>query len=257
MIAAAPPADPDGPTRGAERPPTESSAAAERSESRAEPSLLRAAPADTCYGAVMGEVRPFDGAPDTLERLGYAVRRQALAGEALTAVQAAFDEALAVGIPAGVADALWLPLQRRLLSDRRVLRPARGAIMEWLSPLVGPLVPHCGDICRIAAPGHATLPHQDAYYGGHAAALTVWVAIEDIPLERGPLVLWPGSHRRGRFVHGPGSSGILSLPTDVCWHGGDLAAGDAIVFLADTVHATLPNRGLTVRRSVDYRFWPA
>lgn len=202
-------------------------------------------------------VAPLEETPGSLERLGYAVRRHALDNDTLGALRAAFDEALAPGTPVDATDVLWLPMQQRLLSDPRILQPARAVFLEWLASLAGPMVPHCGDICRTASPGHRTLPHQDANYGGHHGAVTVWVAVDDVPLSHGPLILWPGSHRLGRLLHGPGSRGILDLPDDVVWHGSNLGAGDAIAFLSGTVHATLPNRSDHVRRSVDYRFWPA
>ncbi len=188
-----------------------------------------------------------------LDDAGYRHLPGLVTGHALVKLQQAFVDALSPN----TGDPSWVVLQQRLLADPRVLGVGdaiRASVTDW----VGPVVAHCGDICRVAQPGHVTRPHQDAAYSRREDALTVWVAVVDVPLHSGPLIVWPASHRLGLLDHGPGESGVTDARlTDSDWHGGALTAGDAIAFRALTVHASLPNNGSTPRLSVDYRYWPA
>ena len=126
--------------------------------------------------------------------------------------------------------------------------------------------PHAGDVCRLvspAAPELTTPPHQDAAYLKDAAAVwTAWLSLGPCPTPLGPLAVWPGSHRLGLRPHAPvvAGGGVVgtSVPDDIAWATGDLAAGDVILFSALTVHCALDN--LTsdqLRVSVDYRYRPA
>ena len=122
---------------------------------------------------------------------------------------------------------------------------------------------HVGDVCRVVSPGAhdlATPAHQDAAYLPKPEGVwTAWVALHDCPRELGPLTLLVGSHRGGVRPHAAVIAGASAVGTDVPdaapWCGGDLGAGDVLLFSSFTVHRALPN--LTADRlrvSMDYRY---
>ena len=139
------------------------------------------------------------------------------------------------------------------------------ALLGVLGDLYGrPVRTRRGDLCRIAVPGHpdrATPPHQDHHYvGGSPEIWTAWLPLTDCPLELGPLVVLPGSHRGGARPHGVAAAGVegVAVEDGAVWAGGDLAAGDALLFSSLTIHRSLPNRTADrLRLSVDYRYEPA
>jgi ectoine hydroxylase-related dioxygenase (phytanoyl-CoA dioxygenase family) len=158
-------------------------------------------------------------------------------------------------------DPRWLELQQRVIPDPAFIRvgdhPRLLAILEAL--LNEPPMTRRGDICRVALP-HAlhltTPPHQDHYYtGGTTRIWTCWIALQDTPIELGPIAVLPGSHRFGfRAHHRQG----IDLPVGVSWAASPLSPGDAVLFNALTVHRALPNTTPDrIRLSVDYRYQPS
>ena len=124
---------------------------------------------------------------------------------------------------------------------------------------------HVGDVCRLVSPGAPELttpPHQDAAYLEDAAAVwTAWLSLGACPTPLGPLAIWPGSHRLGLRPHAPviAGGGVVgtTVPDDVAWAAGDLAAGDIVLFSSLTVHCALDNVTTDqLRVSVDYRYRP-
>jgi len=111
--------------------------------------------------------------------------------------------------------------------------------------------------CKPARIGSAIAPHQDRAFWMHPypGAVTVWVAIDAATPANGCLELYPGSHRMGLLPHlaHPGSPwhetvmpadhGLVAVPAPA-------AAGDAIVWHADMLHSSAPNRSDADRRGM-------
>jgi phytanoyl-CoA dioxygenase PhyH len=145
----------------------------------------------------------------------------------------------------------------RLAHDPRLIRV--------LSPVLGDrVVVHPRKIARISYPGleFPTPPHQDALFNQIPAdVLTAWLPLGDCPRQLGTLRVLRGSATGGvlpvRAEHGLGGEAVDVAEDDSGWVGGDYRAGDAIVFHSRTVHMTTPNRGATLRLSVDCRYQSA
>lgn len=126
--------------------------------------------------------------------------------------------------------------------------------------LDGDVFCHPRKTVRIVAPGtveETTQPHQDyPYIQGTIDALTCWLPFHDVPLERGPLRVVPGSHRAGLlpmgYVSGDGGVGVKNPPQSG-WAADDIHQGDIVVFRSTLVHAALPNLTTDFRLSVDFR----
>jgi phytanoyl-CoA hydroxylase len=106
--------------------------------------------------------------------------------------------------------------------------------------------------------------HQDAAVIPPEAGtemITVWVPINDAPVEMGCLQLMEGGHESGLFTHDLGSVDGLALPEDVA-HGRKVAVvpaerGDILLIHRHCPHASLPNTSDQLRFSLDLRFHPA
>ncbi len=97
--------------------------------------------------------------------------------------------------------------------------------------------------------------------------LTVWFSLQDTPIDKGPLMVVPGSHKSGLLPHCPnymGNSPLFAGGTQVPE---DLFAaedaiplpvkrGDAIFMHKQTVHGSYPNVSDDVRWSFDLRYNP-
>ncbi len=97
--------------------------------------------------------------------------------------------------------------------------------------------------------------------------LTVWFSLQDTPIDKGPLMVVPGSHKSGLLPHCPnymGNSPLFAGGTQVPE---DLFAaedaiplpvkrGDAIFMHKQTVHGSYPNVSNDVRWSFDLRYNP-
>ena len=123
-------------------------------------------------------------------------------------------------------DIMPLDLVGKLRGDPRLT----GALAEILGAAPTPL--HA-DVLRVVPPGEPpTTPHKDADYIAHQPLWIAWIPLEDCPIERGPLVVWP-------------STEPLHLPCCI---------GDVIFFSSETVHAALPNTTDSPRLSIDFRY---
>jgi hypothetical protein len=124
---------------------------------------------------------------------------------------------------------------------------------------------------RAKARGEFTGFHVDSVFVGRGTddLYTVWRPIGDCPLERGPLVVCPGSHRHERLRETYGQLDVdrdavvpyfSEDPYDVVdTIGGPLAtaafeAGDALLFGPYLLHGSLSNRTDRYRISVDTRY---
>lgn len=109
----------------------------------------------------------------------------------------------------------------------------------------------------------ATPPHQDfPLVQGSTATWTCWIPIGDCPLDNGPLILLPGSHRQGYVPVGTSNGdghwttwGAQLCEQDTNWVGGDFAVGDVLTFPSLTIHRSLPSTIRDeVRISMDVRY---
>ena len=191
---------------------------------------------------------------------------QAVLDDALTRrgwlVDGASDPALRLG---GWDDPRWVDLLAEILPSPPCRDLAAAPeLLDALRAVVGddPLR-HVGDVCRVVSPGAhdlATPAHQDAaYLRDPDGVWTAWIALGPCPRALGPLTLLPGSHREGILPHAAVVAGSTAVGTtiadDAPWHGGDLDAGDVLLFSAHTVHRALPNlTAATLRVSIDYRY---
>lgn len=97
--------------------------------------------------------------------------------------------------------------------------------------------------------GSAVPQHQDNAYFCYSPpdALTVWIAVDEVTEENGPIHYVRGSHKGGLQPHAPsrvaGNSMGLAAPvacTDP--YVGLLAPGDALIHHSETIHYSAPNR---------------
>ena len=93
---------------------------------------------------------------------------------------------------------------------------------------------------------------------GDPECFTAWIPLHDCPIEVGPLQIMEGSHRFGYQKH---EDEELHVPEIVAnsavggeWVGGQVNAGDVLLFHSLTVHAASPNLSKQMRISLDCRF---
>lgn len=104
-----------------------------------------------------------------------------------------------------------------------------------------------------------THAHQDyRFMGGDPECFTVWIPLHDCPVNVGPLQIMEGSHRHGFQKHEDENLHVPEIPDGAAvgdaWVGGDINAGDVLVFHSLTVHAASPNLSKQMRLSIDCRF---
>ena len=107
-----------------------------------------------------------------------------------------------------------------------------------------------------------THAHQDfEFMGGDPEFYTVWIPLHDCPLEIGPLRILEGSHRHGIQHHERDNLHVPEIPETAAagieWVGGQVNAGDVLIFHSLTVHAASPNLSEQMRLSIDCRFQDA
>ena len=101
--------------------------------------------------------------------------------------------------------------------------------------------------------------HQDyRFKNGDPECFTVWIPLHDCPTEVGPLQILAGSHRFGFQTHVDENLHVPEIPlgTEIGdeWVGGNINAGDVLIFHSLTVHAAAPNLSDRMRISLDCRF---
>lgn len=117
---------------------------------------------------------------------------------------------------------------------------------------IGRLIfPHCEQLTV-----HA---HQDyRFMSGDPECFTVWIPLHDCPVDVGPLRILEGSHRSGILKHEDENLHVPEIPegaaTQGDWAGGQINAGDVLIFHSLTVHAATANRSNRLRISLDCRF---
>lgn len=98
--------------------------------------------------------------------------------------------------------------------------------------------------------------HQDhTAVAGDEESFTAWIVLHDCPVVEGPLRVLDGSHRFG-LQPTIAETGYIprSEERGDGWVGGDIGAGDVLLFHSLTVHEAIPNRSDQIRISVDFRF---
>ena len=101
--------------------------------------------------------------------------------------------------------------------------------------------------------------HQDyRFMNGDPECFTVWIPLHDCPLGVGPLQILEGSHHFGFQSHIDENLHVPEIPAGAEmgdeWVGGNINAGDVLIFHSLTVHAAAPNVSDRMRISLDCRF---
>lgn len=135
------------------------------------------------------------------------------------------------------------------------------ALQEVMKMIVGEqLIIHPKPIGRLIFPHCERLvvhAHQDyRFMDGDPECFTVWIPLHDCPIDQGPLRILEGSHRFGFQDHD--HAFIPAIPEREAlgdeWVGGQVNAGDVLIFHSLTVHAASPNLSERLRVSLDCRF---
>lgn len=141
--------------------------------------------------------------------------------------------------------------------------PHHPALQLAMSMIAGPRVlVHPKPIGRLIFPNCEQLrvhAHQDyRFMQGDPECFTVWIPLHDCGLDVGPLQIMEGSQTLGFLSHDDEGLHVPELPESALaagtWAGGEIAAGDVLIFHSLTVHAALPNRSKQMRLSLDCRF---
>lgn len=141
--------------------------------------------------------------------------------------------------------------------------PHHPALQRVMKMLVGDhLLVHPKPIGRLIFPNCDRLTvhaHQDyRFMGGDPECYTVWIPLHDCPIEMGPLQIMEGSHRFGFQDHEDENLHVPEIPMERAdggeWVGGQINAGDVLIFHSLTVHAAAPNVSKQMRISLDCRF---
>ncbi len=141
--------------------------------------------------------------------------------------------------------------------------PHHPALKGVMNMLVGEQVlVHPKPIGRLIFPNCDRLrvhAHQDyRFMSGDPECFTVWIPLHDCPTDLGPLQILEGSHRFGVIAHEDEDLHVPEISagalTDGDWAGGQINAGDVLIFHSLTVHAASPNRSPRLRISMDCRF---
>jgi ectoine hydroxylase-related dioxygenase (phytanoyl-CoA dioxygenase family) len=138
--------------------------------------------------------------------------------------------------------------------------PHHPTLQQVMKQLVGPhLLIHPKHVGRLIFPNFAraiTPAHQDhTAVAGDEQTFTAWLPLHDCPIEQGPLRVMEGSHRFG-LQPTAGQTGCIPPGTErgAEWVGGELHAGDLLLFSSLTVHEAAPNTSNRMRISLDCRF---
>ncbi len=145
------------------------------------------------------------------------------------------------------------PFFKELSEDRKLL--------ELVAELVNgePVLKGVETFNKPAKTGSGVPPHQDNAYFCRLPAdvLTVWIALDPVTRENGPVTYMRGSHKLGHLEHKPSgvagnSMGLAELPdkeTYPQWEG-LLEPGDALIHHCEVIHYSAPNRTELPRRGL-------
>lgn len=214
-----------------------------------------------------------DDAVVQYRRAGYAIIRGLLEGPELTMLRTVFD-----GL-GNMANNAVDKFARRLIVTRNLWQsnPDIQSLVMRLGPVAARMmglsqVRLLDDVALVKPPKHEggdpTIWHQDApnFPFDRRGFLTIWIAVDDISLDQGPLTFVPGSHRLGLLGAVDGAGEEISLesllqPEDHAYIGSPvttaLNAGDTSVHDGSTLHSAGPNLTNRPRRAWGVRFIPA
>lgn len=133
-------------------------------------------------------------------------------------------------------------IMKMIVGDRLLIHP---------KPIGRLIFPQCERL-RVHA-------HQDyRFMGGDPECFTAWIPLHDCPIEIGPLQILEGSHRLGFQTHEEENLHVPEISDAGLaggnWAGGDIHAGDVLLFHSLTVHAAGANTSNRLRISLDCRF---
>jgi ectoine hydroxylase-related dioxygenase (phytanoyl-CoA dioxygenase family) len=137
------------------------------------------------------------------------------------------------------------------------------ALKNVMSMLVGThVLIHPKPIGRLIFPNCERLvnhAHQDyRFMDGDPEFFTAWIPLHDCPTDQGPLQILEGSHRFGVQSHDTENLHVPEIREGAAqggdWVGGQINAGDVLIFHSLTVHAASPNLSNRLRISLDCRF---
>lgn len=215
------------------------------------------------------------------ETKGYALIRGLLSKEAVGAALADVTRVLfgagwlqegcspqervpATGAACGDPDPRFKRVYQQVFNLESIHRlPHESALQGVMRMLTeGPVLVHPKPIGRLIFPNCEQLvthAHQDyEFMGGDTEFYTVWIPLHDCPIEAGSLRILEGSHRHGIQHHERENLHVPEIPEGVAagdvWVGGQVNAGDVLIFHSLTVHAASPNLSNQMRLSVDCRF---
>jgi ectoine hydroxylase-related dioxygenase (phytanoyl-CoA dioxygenase family) len=141
--------------------------------------------------------------------------------------------------------------------------PHHPALQQVMSKLVGEnILIHPKPIGRLIFPRCERLvnhAHQDfRFMDGDSECFTAWIPLHDCPARLGPLQILERSHRFGVQSHVHDHLHVPEIPEGAAlggdWVGGEINAGDVLIFHSLTVHAASPNLSNQLRISMDCRF---
>lgn len=207
-------------------------------------------------------------------REGYTFLRGLLSSPELTRLGEIFDE-----IASTTEDLVVDEFAKRLVVTRNLWQhhPEVEALVRGLGPLAAQLmkvdeVRLLDDVALVKPSrqrgGDPTIWHQDApnFPFDRRGLLTMWIAVDDISIDQGPLTLLPGSHRLGLLGAMDGGGEEISVDSllteeDRAYVGEPfttaLDAGDATVHDGGLLHSAGANLTDRPRRAWGVRFIPA
>lgn len=140
--------------------------------------------------------------------------------------------------------------------------PHHPSLQRVMQMLTGErLLVHPKPIARLIFPNCERLTvhaHQDyRFMRGDTECFTAWIPLHDCPVDVGPLQILEGSHRFGIQKHEEENLHVPEIRTVAAggtWVGGQVNAGDVLLFHSLTVHGASPNQSRQLRISLDCRF---
>lgn len=129
----------------------------------------------------------------------------------------------------------------------------REGIVSTVGPLVHgkPVLVGAETFNKPAKIGSAVPAHQDNAYFCQSPpdVLTVWIAVDPVTLENGPIYYVKGTHQKGMLPHKPSgvtgnSMGLTDMPqvNESDRFRGILDPGDALIHHCQTIHYSEPNK---------------